>query len=63
MTHETYKAAKARLLVELAALGWKIVEGLKVPHATSPDERLRLWFYPHALHYTLDYHKDRKSVV
>lgn len=49
---ETFGKAKLRLLGELSRLGWDVQDGLKVPHATSPDRRIRLWFKPQAVWYT-----------
>lgn len=46
---ETYKAARDRLLVDLALQGWKVTAGLKVPHATAPDGGFRFWFKPQAV--------------
>lgn len=40
------------LFKELVARGWTLRTGLKTPHATSPDGRLRLWFHPQSIHYT-----------
>jgi hypothetical protein len=56
---ETFLTARARILDELRGLGWNVVafnarEGkpMKVPHATSPDGGLRLWFKPQAVWFT-----------
>lgn len=48
----TFAQAKARLLNELMGLGWDVSPQLKIPHATSPDRRIRLWFKPQAVWYT-----------
>lgn len=48
---ETYKAAKARLLADLRANGWQVKEDLKVPHATSPNGKTRLWFKAQSVYY------------
>lgn len=46
---ETYAASHVRILRELAAAGWAVSPGLKIPHATSPDGMLRFWFRPQAV--------------
>ena len=48
MAAETYVAARARLLRDLAALGWIVRPALKVPWAESPDGDAKLWFKPQA---------------
>ncbi len=40
----------------LSALGWTVKAGLRVPHATSPDGRLRLWFRKPTVYYTFGSH-------
>ena len=45
----TYAEAKAIHLQNLAALGWTVKPNLKVPHATSRDGQVRLWFKPQAV--------------
>lgn len=50
MSAETYSAAAKRLLRELAAAGWRTEPTLKVPHATTPDGRARIWFRPQAVY-------------
>lgn len=52
MTRKTYQVAQCEILVYLAELGWTVKDRLKVPHATSPDGGLRLWFRPQAVRYT-----------
>jgi hypothetical protein len=47
---ETFKASHARLLLELMQRGWHVKPGLKVPHATSPDGNIRLWFKAQAVY-------------
>ena len=44
--------AQARLLVfdRLKNEGWMLRTDLKVPHATSPDNRTRLWFKAQAVY-------------
>jgi len=55
MAKETFSDAKKRLLSGLRELGWAVKdrsaygETMKVPHATSPDGRFRLWFKPQAV--------------
>lgn len=58
-TAETFPAARARILRELESMGWTVSAHLKIPHATSPDGLLRLWFKPQAV--WLSVH-DRYSV-
>jgi DNA repair protein RadC len=41
---------KDMLLRGLRERGWTVVENLKVPHATSPDGRTRLWFKSQAIY-------------
>lgn len=52
MKQETYKAARARLLTELAARGWTTRPALKVPWAEpsawKPD--YRVWFRAQAVY-------------
>jgi len=54
----TYAQAREQVLACLASRGWKVAtrdqngRALKVPHATSPDGWLRLWFKPQAVHFT-----------
>lgn len=44
---ETYAKAQARLTAGLVALGWTPSKpGLKEPHVTSPNGRVRLWWTP-----------------
>ena len=50
---ETYQQAKVRLLRELASQGWGTSPHLKIPHATSPNQEIRVWFKPQALYFTL----------
>lgn len=49
MAKETFDAAKRRILEGLQALGWSVSGPLKIPHATSPDGEVRLWFKPQAV--------------
>jgi hypothetical protein len=48
MKRETFKAARVRLLGELAERGWVVRADLKRPHATSPEGR-RLTFKAQAV--------------
>lgn len=49
----TYKQAQEEILAYLHGLGWSLPnQRLEVPHASSPDGTLRLWFKPQAVHYT-----------
>lgn len=49
---KTYTQAQRDILENLAANGWQVSAALKIPHATSPNGRLRLWFKPQAVWYT-----------
>ncbi len=49
---KTYAQAQRDILENLASNGWQVSAGLKIPHATSPNGRLRLWFKPQAVWYT-----------
>jgi hypothetical protein len=46
---KTFKQATADHLAALRAMGWTVKDGLKIPHATSPDGLARLWFKPQAV--------------
>ena len=45
----TFAKARQEILTDLAAHGWPGEPGLKIPHYTSPDGQLRLWFKPQAV--------------
>jgi hypothetical protein len=47
---KTYSQAHKDLLNYLEKQGWSVSKGLKIPHATSPDGELRLWFKPQAIY-------------
>ena len=49
---KTFVQAKAAHLAELSKRGWGVKPDLKVPHATSPDGKTRLWFKSQAVHVT-----------
>jgi hypothetical protein len=53
----TFKVAKAAILDYLRKEGWKMSGPLKIPHATSPDGKLRFWFKSQAVHYSWEKHK------
>lgn len=50
----TFQAARSAILDDLQRRGWKVVSGLKIPHATSPHGQLRLWFKAQAVYFTED---------
>jgi hypothetical protein len=50
---ETYSASESRLLSELSALGWTVKAGLKIPHATSPSGKFRVWFKSQATYLSI----------
>jgi hypothetical protein len=52
---ETYAAANARLLAELARLGWATEPKLKIPHATNPGKDVRIWFKAQATYVATGY--------
>lgn len=49
---KTYPQAQRDILDDLQRNGWQVSAGLKIPHATSPNGRLRLWFKPQAVWFT-----------
>ncbi len=55
---KTYDIAKTDILTYLGQNGWKVVtrnpsmQPMKVPHATSADGKLRLWFKTQAVYFT-----------
>lgn len=54
----TYAEARANLINYLQNKEWTISKPLKIPYATSPNGRIRLWFKPQAIWYTLGkYHE------
>lgn len=65
----TFAAARERLMSTLRQRGWTVTTSnlgktLKMPYATSPNGRLRLWFKPQAVHYTMsdDGRHDRSTM-
>ena len=46
----TFAQARSALLDALRAAGWTVNASLKVPHATSPQGHVRLWFKPQAVY-------------
>lgn len=48
----TYKQAMIAHLNALQELGWAVKKDLKVPHATSPDGKIRLWFKTQAVYFS-----------
>ncbi len=48
----TFKAAKQAVMDHLEKQGWTVKRGLKVPHATSPDGDVKLWFKAQAIHHS-----------
>jgi hypothetical protein len=52
MAKPTFLQARANIEEALGRHGWALVRGLKIPHATSPNGRLRFWFKPQAVYYT-----------
>lgn len=54
---KTFREAKDGLWNHLAQSGWSMSGRLKVPHATSPDRVVRLWFKPQAIWYSMGSHQ------
>jgi len=51
---KTFSEARTGLMDYLAKEGWKLSDrSLKVPHATSPDGDLRIWFKPQAIWFSV----------
>lgn len=48
----TYAVAKNNVLDYLAQQGWEVKKDLKIPHATSPDWTVRLWFKSQAIYFS-----------
>lgn len=48
----TYIQARTAIFAHLEDNGWTVKKDLKIPHATTPDGRFRLWFKSQAVHYT-----------
>lgn len=47
---------RAQLLLELSSMGWMTSSPtLKIPHATSPCGKFRLWLQPKAIHISVNY--------
>jgi len=50
---KTYAEAKTAVMDYLKSKGWKLSDPkLKVPHATSPDGKIRFWFKTQAVYFT-----------
>lgn len=51
----TFRETRGRVFAALASRGWKQTgaSSLKIPHWTSPDGTVRLWFKPQAVWYTV----------
>ncbi len=47
----TFKEAQSEIFAALRADGWAMKTDLKIPHATSPDGRYRLWFKTQAVYF------------
>lgn len=46
----TYARAQNQIMISLDRMGWKISGPLKIPHATSPSGKSRLWFKAQAIY-------------
>ena len=49
---KTFAVAKHDVLNALKDAGWAVNSNLKIPHATSPSGKVRLWFKAQAIHFT-----------
>lgn len=49
---KTFDQARAEILDHLQKLGWAVNPTLKIPHATSPNGHVRLWFKKQAVYFT-----------
>lgn len=54
----TFMQSHDEILDYLASRGWAVKKSLKVPHATSPDGRVRLWFKSQAVYFTNGTHHE-----
>ena len=59
MARETFNQARDRILDCLERRGWSVARWgpsgtLKVPHATDPSGRLRLWFKAQSVYYAIN---------
>jgi len=52
----TFKEAQQHVFEFLKKRGWKVADTLSVPHATSPDGKVRLWFKTQSVYAV---HKER----
>lgn len=57
----TYAMAKKEMLDAFQKAGWRVAAGLKIPHATSRDMTLKLWFRPQAIYVTKDSRGKHKA--
>lgn len=57
----TFAQARDALLDGFRKAGWAVSGPLKIPHATSPDGTMRLWFKPQAVIAT--YSSSKKHVM
>lgn len=47
---KTYAKAQNEIMLGLDHMGWKLSGALKIPHATAPGGRFRLWFKAQAIY-------------
>jgi len=47
---KTFAQARFQLFDFLTDSGWTLKSNLKVPHATSPDGKTRIWFKAQSIH-------------
>lgn len=47
---KTFQEARAEIIEHLKKEHWTVKEGLKIPHATSPNGEIRVWFKPQAVY-------------
>lgn len=53
----TFAQARKEIFDFLKKKGWKLVDHLKIPHATSPDGDYRLWFKTQAVYMSKGRHR------
>jgi len=51
---KTYRQAQDDIMDYLESQGWALRDGLKVPHATAPDGRCRVYFKAQAVYFAED---------
>ena len=57
----TFQEVRQKVFAFLKSKNWKIAENNKIPHATSPDGKTRLWFKAQADYAVSDRNRDEGS--